>query len=250
MPSVMEIVKFVAPKLKIKASTLSQINSPIKAKYYENLGIRRIVVDEDIYRRFDILKNIRKVYTGDIEVILNSYCVNDCPFKMFHFNNFSHSNQDKDIYSYFGTRCMAIHLEVENYMKLNWIRPEDIHYYYAIDINYFKLQGRTNVYTGDPAKSVIYYIEEHYDGDLISLIELFSYTKPFTNYGVTINNRKLDGFFDKFVKDPTSCTKVCDQCGYCNTYSLKSITVPDKLFTDNQIASIILSEFPETLKNE
>lgn len=227
LPSLMEITQYIAPGLKIKASTVTQINSPHKAKFYERLGIKRIVLDEDIYREFDTLKNIRKVYTGDIEIIINSFCVNDCPFKMFHYNSFSHSHTNRDECSYFNSRCHSMHIAPENYMKLNWIRPEDIHYYYDIGIEHFKIQGRTNVYSGDPSRTVVHYIEEHYDGDLISLLELFSTARLLTIADCKIDNSKLDGFFKKFISDPGFCTKICSECGYCKGFAEKSMEPSD-----------------------
>lgn len=225
LPSLMEIAKYMAPNLKIKASTVCQINSPLKAKFYEELGIKRIVLDEDVFKEFDTLKSIRKVFSGDLEIIINSFCVNDCPYKMFHYNSFSHSHINRDECSYFSSRCRYLHIGPDNYMKLNWIRPEDIHYYDDIGISYFKLQGRTNVFTGNPAKAVTHYIEEHYDGDLISLLELFSSDRPLMIAGCIIDNSKLDGFFEKFVNDPGFCTKICSECGYCKGFAEKSIDV-------------------------
>lgn len=254
LPSLMEIVQYAAPGLKIKASTVSLINSPSKAKFYDELGITRIVLDEDIYRRFDILKNIRKAYSGDLEIIVNSFCVNDCPYKTFHYNSFSHSNAASNTamkkYPYYNTRCNLSHIGAENYMKLNWVRPEDIHYYTDIGINFFKIQGRTNVYTGNPAKAVSHYMEQYYDGDLLSLLELFSDTKPLTIAGTSIDNRKLDGFFDKFVKSPTSCTKVCSECGYCRSFAEASISALDISLLEimDMLKGVKAGEFPKALE--
>lgn len=249
LPPLMEIAKHTVPNLKIKASTVCQINSPLKAKFYDELGIKRIVLDEDIYRNFNILQNIRKAYTGDLEIITNSFCVNDCPFKMFHYNSFSHSHTNRDEGSYYTSRCHSIHIGAENYMKLNWIRPEDIHYYSNIGINFFKLQGRTNVYSGQPAKAVGHYIEEKYDGDLISLLELFSTEKPLTIAGCKIDNRSLDGFFEPFVKKPGFCTKLCNECGYCKAFADKSIASSDRAVMDimNIVKKVSLNEFEKHL---
>jgi len=249
LPSLIEISSYVAPNLKIKASTLCQINSPTKAEFYEKLGIKRIVLDEDVHRKFDILKNIRKVYSGDIEIIVNSYCLGDCPYKMFHFNSFSHSNIDKEFYPYFVTRCMALHLNPENYLKLNWIRPEDIHHYTEIGIKHFKLQGRTTAYSGKPAKAVKHYIDEQYDGNLINLLELFSETKPMTISGINIDNRQLNGFFDKFVQNPKFCTKLCNECSYCKKFTELSTSVTRSIFTQEEMQDLVLSGFPESLKD-
>lgn len=252
LPSLMETAKYAAPNLKIKASTVCQINSPHKAKFYEELGIKRIVLDEDIYREFNTLKSIRKVYTGDIEIIINSFCVNDCPYKMFHYNSFSHSHTNMDECSYFNSRCQNIHIGAENYMKLNWIRPEDIHYFHDIGINYFKIQGRTNVYSGDPVKAATHYIEENYEGDLINLLELFSSSKPLTLAGCKIDNSKLDGFFKKFVDDSGFCTKVCSKCGYCKGFAEKSISKADIAFLDimNSVKGATTDMFIKKLSKE
>ncbi len=249
LPSLMEISKYIAPGLKIKASTVCQINSPHKAKFYEELGIKRIVIDEDVYREFNTLKNIRSVYSGELEVIANSFCVNDCPFKMFHYNSFSHSHINKDECSYFNLKCQQIHTGAENYIKLNWIRPEDIHYYYDIGILYFKIQGRTNVYSGDPAKAVTHYIEERYDGNLISLLELFSTDRPLSIAGCRIDNSKLEGFLEKFAEAPGFCTKVCSECGYCKDFAEKSIDKIDIAFFDimNMMKGIAQDRFVQEI---
>lgn len=252
LPSLMEIVNYKTPGLKVKASTICFINSPHKAKFYDELGIKRIVLDEDIYKRFDILKNIRQAYTGDIEIIANSFCLNDCPYKVFHFNNFSHSHIHKEKYPYYGTRCKSIHIDPENYLMLNWIRPEDLHYYSEIGINYFKLQGRTNVYDGDPAKAVTHYIEEYYEGDLLNLLELFSEGRPLSFTKVKLDNRKLDGFMDRFVREPGSCSKLCGECGYCKGFADAAINRTDAALMDlvKLMYKSTMDEFPKKLEQE
>lgn len=249
LPSLMEIAKYKAPGLKIKASTVCLINSPIKARFYDELGIKRLVLDEDIYKKFDLLENIRKVYSGDIEIIVNSFCRTDCPYKTFHYNSFSHSHICKDKYPYYGTRCNDMHIGGENLIRLNWIRPEDLHYYSDIGINYFKLQGRSNVIDGDPAKAVTHYIEEYYDGDLISLLELFSEGRPFSFTGTVIDNRRLDGFLDRFVKEPDFCNKICSECGYCEAYSNAAISRADAAIMDvmKLMYKSTIDEFPRLL---
>jgi len=252
LPSLMEIANYVIPDVRIKASTVCQINSPEKAGFYEELGVKRIVLDEDIYRRFDVLKNIRKIYSGELEIIINSFCLNDCPYKMFHYNSFSHTHIEKELYSYYSGRCRSIHTSGENYMKLNWIRPEDLHYYHEIGINYFKIQGRTNVFSGDPVRVVLAYIKEHYDGDLLELLELFSPKRPLSIADTTIDNRKLDGFLEKFVSSPNSCSKVCKECGYCKLYSEASISETDRGMLDiiKDFNKVQQEEFPAVFEKE
>ncbi len=250
LPTIMEIAAYTAPSLNIKASTVCQINSPLKAEWYSKMGVKRLVLDEDIYRRFDLLKNIRKVYDGSLEIIVNSFCTLDCPNKMFDYNMFSHSHEAREIYRYYASRCRRRHTGAENYMKLNWIRPEDIHHYSDIGIEYFKVQGRTNVFSGDPARAAAYYMDESYDGDLVALLELFSPKRPLTIGGCYIDNKKLDGFWERFVNHPEACTKVCGSCGWCRSFAEASISSGDRAFLEilYEADKLVPDEFPGCLE--
>lgn len=245
LPSFMEIIKHVTPGIKIKVSTVSQVNSALKAAFYDKLGISRIVIDEDVNRNFKVLKNIRKAFTGELEVIVNSFCLTSCPYRMFHYNYISHTHEGKASYQYYSNRCRSQHIKAENYIKLNWIRPEDIKYYIETGINYFKLQGRTNVHAGKPVKAVEAYMKETYDGDLLELLELFAPDRPLSIGDVKVDNRRLDGFINKFVQEEGACTQLCLECGYCKAYSEYSISSSDITMLEfiNAIDSVMSKQF-------
>lgn len=251
LPSLMEIALYATPELKIKASSSCQVNSPLKAKFYDSLGIKRIALDEDITRKFDVLRNIRQVYTGELEIIVNSCCCTDCPYRIFDYNSLSHAHTGQKTYPYFSTRCRNQHIRAENFIRLNWIRPEDLHHYYDTGITWFKLRGRTHVCTGDPAKAVHRYIEEQYEGDLVELLELFSSQRPLAIADCSVDNRSLDGFLDRFVETPESCTKLCDECGYCKYWSEAAISSTDRHILElmNIIDTSLLDEYPLKLEN-
>ena len=79
----------------------------------------------------------------------------------------------------------------EEWLKLCWIRPEDIPLYNQAGIHYFKLQGRHTVQKGDPVRAVECYFAQRYDGNLIDLLELFGCPYEFKP---ALDNRSLDGF--------------------------------------------------------
>ncbi len=222
LPSMMEIVRYVAPSLKIKASTVCRIDSPKKAKFFEELGIGRIVLDEDIYRKPNILKSIRKVYSGELEVIINSFCIKDCPYKIFHYNTISLSHRMQDHESYYPYKCRRQHLDGEELIKQNWIRPEDLKYYYDIGIRFFKVQGRQLVLDGDPIRAIRYYMDEAYDGNLVKLLELFAPSHELS-IGVDMDNKKLDGYVEWFFKNPSLCHGDCESCKHCLHFAHQSI---------------------------
>ncbi|WP_432409072.1 U32 family peptidase [Wukongibacter sp. M2B1] len=222
IPSLIEFVKLSKYKFTLKASTLCNIINANKAMGYKNLGADRIVVHESINRDFSTLKNIRETFGERVEIIVNVICHKNCIFRPFHQNQGSH-DIDIDCTStrYYPHRCMMKRIEgIENYLQMNWVRPEDIKYYTDIGIKYFKVQGRHTVERGNPAKTIECYMKESFDGNLLDLLDNFSNT---TAFKIHIDNKKLDGYIDPFYKNPNFCKNYCQQCGYCVKYAKKSI---------------------------
>jgi hypothetical protein len=224
-PILMEIIKEVNDKANIVASTICEINSANKAVFYKKLGVTRIVVDADITRDFNRLSVISNVFGDCVEIIVNNTCLRNCAYKMFHYNHDSHC-ADNAVYksqiSYYPSRCAIQKYEKpENILKLNWIRPEDLKYYENVGIHYFKIQGRPNVLRGKPTKTLMAYFEQSYDGNLCELLTMFfpSISRAF------IDNKKLDGFIDKFYKSSGFCNDNCDECKYCFSYAEKCMDI-------------------------
>ncbi len=219
MPSLMELVKLSNLNFKIKASTVCQIINANKAMSYKKLGVDSIVIDESINRNFGQLERIRNAFGEKTEVITNVICFQDCIYEMFHHNQTSHDNGIKcsDCSStYYSHRCMMKRCEsIYNFMKLAWVRPEDIKYYNQIGIHYFKLQGRQAVLKGNPVRLVEAYMKESYDGNLVELLDVFNTTNSFV---INVDNKKLDGFILPFVQNKEFCKHDCSQCSYCKTF--------------------------------
>ena len=222
MPSLMELVRSMGDKFQFKASAICQITSPNKALLFKNLGASAMVVDETINREFDTLRRIRDVFGGDVQVIVNSICHQDCQFRMFHYNQISGDSAgafNEVSGSYFPLRCgMRLHEDLSNCFKTTWIRPEDLHYYREIGIRSFKLQGRQWVLKGDPVRTVESYFKEHYDGDLKNLLFMFA---PADQFRLHVDNRLLDGFLKPFVDHPGFCRRDCSTCDYCEQWAQK-----------------------------
>jgi collagenase-like PrtC family protease len=225
MPSLIELVSASKFEFKIKASAISQISSANKALFYKDLGVDRIVVDEDITRKFQKIKEICSAFGDGVEIIVNSGCYKDCPYKMFHYNHESHTNDKREdsIPTYYYHRCtMQKMMDVRNMIKLNWIRPEDLKYYKLMGINYFKIQGRHSVLAGQPVKILEHYFNEDYDGNLIDLLTMFTKYNSFQAY---IDNKKLEGFVETFFDNHSFCLDNCKKCNYCLSYAEKSIDI-------------------------
>lgn len=224
LPSLIELVKSSPYDFRIKSSTLCQITNASKALAFKRMGIDRVVCDESINRNFQALKQIRQVYGEKVEVIANAICHKNCVYRQFHYNQMTSDsiNISSDVSAnYYSHRCILQRYEsLSNILRLSWIRPEDIKYYSAIGINYFKLQGRQAVVKGDPIKAVEYYFQESYDGDLMELLDMFN---PTSSFKVHIENKKLDGFIEPFYNKPYFCRDLCDECQYCEKMAKKLI---------------------------
>ena len=226
LPSMMDLVKSMDVHFVIKVSTISQVTTPNKALYYKNKGVDRIVVDESINREFGCLKDIVDVFGDKVEIIANSLCHKECVFRNFHYNQTSgwfQEKMDRVALGYYTNRCaLRIFEDVTNLMRLSWIRPEDLKYYTAVGINYFKLQGREYVHKGDPLRAIECYFQESYDGNLMELLDMFSPNFRFKFY---IDNKKLNGFIKTFYENEGFCRKNCLQCKYCEGFLNQSVDI-------------------------
>jgi collagenase-like PrtC family protease len=245
-PSIFEMISGLGLNFKLKASAICEITSPDKALFYKKLGANRIVLDPDITRNFKAIKNIQKVANEATEIIINNVCYKHCAYKMFHYNHEAHCNSQHEgqhIKDYFTNRCSLQKAGgFMNPIRLNWIRPEDLHYYYDLGIRHFKIQGRQNVVTGDVIKTLRYYMKENFDGNLYDLITLFS---PYNAFQPYIDNKSLDGYINRFLKEP--CDDLCDKCGYCESFADKSID-KTKALDLNKKATTFFHEFDSYTK--
>lgn len=224
-PSLLEIIASTGLKFNTKTSAICEITSPGKSLFYKRMGVSRLVIDPDITRNFRAIKNICKVFGDGVEVIVNNLCYKNCAYKMFHYNHEAHCTSDtkQDVKDYFFNRCaMQKAQNLSNYVKLNWIRPEDLKFYYDCGIRYFKVQGRQNILKGDIIKFLHHYMREEFDGDIMDLLTLFN---PYNGFQPYIDNKKLDGFVERFYLKHDFCEDDCDSCGYCNMFATKSTNI-------------------------
>ncbi|MCB2354689.1 U32 family peptidase [Clostridium estertheticum] len=219
LPPLMEIIQSMGYDFKIKASVICQITTPNKAVSINKLGVERMVLDECLNRDFSVLKRIVNAVGDKVELIANGICHLDCTNRMFHYNQMSSDTvkvTSDSSCNYYAHRCMEKRCDkIGNIMKLSWIRPEDVKYYNAIGIKYFKLQGRQAVINGDLVRAVESYFKESYDGNLMELLDMFL---PTNNFKVNLENKKLDGFIKRFYENEGFCKHDCTTCNYCDSY--------------------------------
>lgn len=221
-PALIELIQTMDCKFNIKVSAINHVDSITKLNFYKNLGVQRVVIEPDLHRNFQILRDMVELFGGGLEIIVNDICYKNCPYKIFHYNHEAHVNDQMESDNYFFMRCgMQKSGDFANYLKLNWIRPEDINLYEKVGIHNFKIQGRPYIVKGDIIKVLMCYAKEWFEGNLLDLLHLFA---PYdSSHQPYIDNRCLDGFVEGFFNKTIECTELCSRCGYCSSFAKKSI---------------------------
>lgn len=226
LPSLIDLVKYSGYDFKIKISTICHITNANKALSFFRKGIERLVLDESIHRDFAVLKRIRALVGPNIEVIVNTMCHRNCIYRPFHYNQTGGDSIGKInpvAVNYFEHNCMLQRYQnISEVLKLGWIRPEDLKYYTAVGINFFKLQGRQHVLRGDHIRAIECYFKESYDGNLMDLLDMFNSRYSLKIY---LDNKKLEGFITPYYENENFCKKDCSKCGYCESFASKCMDI-------------------------
>ncbi len=178
----LQMIKKSYPSLKVRVSAHRFTDSARKARFWEDHGADCIVLNEVAFgREFAVLKAIRDAVKCDLSLIVNNSCRQDCAIAGTHASSLSHGSQVQN-----GTRkgipldyhmlfCLDYRLrEPVNYVRANWIRPEDLHHYEALGYTNFKIVER-NTPTPDLLKRVHAYANRSFDGNFLDLVLPFQY---------------------------------------------------------------------------
>ena len=227
-PALMKAIHKRYPNLRITASAITHVDSVMKAAWLEEMGVQTIVLDEDITRNFQRIRSICAHTPMDVEIIVNSKCTFNCLYRNFHYNSVCHdfSLEDRPVFSY-GGNCAALrHGDPVQLVKALWIRPEDLDTYAKQGVTVFKIIGRERLSDIDLLKMVEAYFAHSYEGNLVDLIFGFATTVKH----LYLDNKKLDGFLDKFLTEDVDCLSLCtpDQCTHCHDYLEKALVDQEK----------------------
>lgn len=235
------------------------------------------MINRDLKLLEDFLNYTKKSGMA-LRLIANNVCLHDCPYQINHGIGQSHSSQTGHFSNglfldYNIASCN--NKKLQNPVKLissEWIRPEDVKYYEDVckrtgNYNFsIKLLERTKT-TAFLKRVLKAYIERSYDGNLIDILtwasskeqilqkrtifrkavtslynmnELKKFVNALHLPAIYIDNKKLDGFLDKFTVYNDCHQRICDDigwketketnerdvktCSYCRHWAEKAIT--------------------------
>ncbi len=176
----LRLVKRRYPRIKVRVSSHRYTDNARKVRFWVDNGADYIVVSEvNIHREFKVLETMKKA-AGDVELqlIVNNWCRQDCAIAGNHAVGLSAASQrgGKGFpLDYCSVVCNQLRLnEPVNYLRANWIRPEDLHLYEDLGFHNFKIVER-NTPTQILLDRVEAYHNRRYDGNLLDLVQNYAY---------------------------------------------------------------------------
>jgi len=180
-PFLLELVKRRFPEFKVRVGIYAQVDTPRRARFWEDLGADAIVLESvSINRNFRRLADIRKAVHCDLELIANHVCLMNCPMQTYHQNGFAHASDDSStlFIDYCFMRCSRQRLaDPSQFIKSAWIRPEDIAVYETMGYTTFKLLER-GIPSAELLRRVKAYSERQFDGNLAELLLSYGFKQP------------------------------------------------------------------------
>lgn len=181
LPFLISIIKKRHPRLKVRIGVYARVDNVAKAKFWEGLGADCITLESiSVNRDFAMLTAIRNAVKLELQLIANSNCLMFCPLSGHHMVNLSHASQKGHasrgfMIDYCALRCSAEKLaDPSNYLRSEFIRPEDIDSYMNMGFTSFKILER-GAPTTVMAKRVRAYSEGCFEGNLLELIQPYGY---------------------------------------------------------------------------
>ena len=179
-PYFLRLVKRRHPRLKVRVSSHRYTDNARKVRFWVDNGADYIVVSEvNIHREFEILRAMQVAAQGvELQLIVNNWCRQDCAIAGNHAMALSAASQQGSRgfpLDYCSIVCNQIRLqEPVNYVRANWIRPEDLHLYEEMGFHNFKIVER-NTPTQILLERARAYAARRYDGNLLDLVQNYAY---------------------------------------------------------------------------
>ncbi|MBW2262548.1 MAG: U32 family peptidase [Deltaproteobacteria bacterium] len=176
----LRFIKRRYPRFKVRISSHRYTDNPRRIRFWQDNGADCIVISEiNIYREFKILEAMRKAAeTVELSLIVNNSCRQDCAIAGTHAECLNHAStlaSNGYPLDYCSIYCMDFRLrEPVNYLRANWIRPEDLPLYEDMGYENFKIVER-NTPTQILIERSKAYSERRYDGNLLDLVQNHSY---------------------------------------------------------------------------
>ena len=180
-PYLLRLVKTRFPSLSVRISVFGGVDRVRKAQMWEEMGADCVVLDSILVNReFAALSRIRKAVKCDLELLVNNNCLSSCALSPTHMNALAHAGQSwHENRGFFIDWCFLRCTEMKlrdpvNYVRSEWIRPEDLSAYEEMGYDLFKVAER-DLPTPVMVNRVRAYAARRYDGNLLDLVQPYAF---------------------------------------------------------------------------
>ncbi|BBG24856.1 peptidase U32 family protein [Sulfuracidifex tepidarius] len=240
LPILISYIRREFPDKEISVSSYSRVYNVREAEEYYMMGVDTVIAHEDVNRNFRTLKEMRKFI--DVEVITNNSCLWGCPYRRTHdviSSITSREDQDRKVWFEYPILMCAtdVRNDLNNLIRMRWIRPEDLHFYEEIGIDRFKIAGR-NKSTEWITRAVKAYSERKYEGNLLDIVSYpqgRAVPKVMRKVGgpsyydvlekVKVDNSEFPERWLNFFKYNECESKRCEDCKYCDIIAERVLKV-------------------------
>lgn len=182
-PFLLKIVKTCYPHLRTRVSVFACIDHVRKARMWEDLGADRLMLDGLLVNReFRLLRAVRESVKCDLELLVNNSCMASCAYSPYHMTTLAHASQSRHrskgfFIDWCFLRCSMMKLESPvDYIRSEWIRPEDLPLYEDLGYHRFKVTER-----GAPTEVLVRrvraYARRRYEGNLLDLVQPYGFSE-------------------------------------------------------------------------
>jgi collagenase-like PrtC family protease len=235
-----ELIREVS-QIKIELSTIAHVDTVSQLKYLkETFGIDKVCGNLAKNRNKRFLKQAADTCATlgmQYEIMLNEFCgvgtpdgsTTHCTFRdsCYIAHASDKSQADAMQFDTFPMKyCItARKLDVSSWLKLRWVRPEDIYRYEQLGIRNFKITGRTGTTEYILAMAEAY-LSRSWEGNLLQLWKpletIYNHQNELDQvHNVQIPNKSLNKFVGKwFSGEGFRCEEeLCGTtCRYCHDY--------------------------------
>jgi len=148
-PYLLKFIKTRYPRLKVRISLFAGVDRLRKAQMWEEFGADCIVLNSILVNReLKTLERIRRHVACDLELLVNNNCLMGCAMEPSHMNAIAHTAQAADqnkgfFIDWCFLKCTEMKMQNPvNYIRSEWIRPEDLHVYEELGYDRFKIVER------------------------------------------------------------------------------------------------------------
>ena len=181
VPFLLEFIKQHFPSLKVRVGVYAEADHVLNVKHWATMGADSITLNSlFVNRDLETLAQVRQSVDCGLQLLVNNSCLQSCPYTSYHKSALSHASQAGHssggyFIDYCYLKCSFLKLlDPVNYIRADWIRPEDIPLYESLGFDTFKLTER-NAPTDVMEIRVKAYAEKRYDGNLLDLVQPFGY---------------------------------------------------------------------------